>query len=137
MFSRSFSYLFAGLLGLAAGSVSAADSASQASAASVDASVALPTAALELLQAGGQFSVAAVRPLASGMELVLRATGEGAGFSVKLVSSSLATSAVAVGSAVTVSAVAGGYLLSVAGELIAFVPSAVVEAHWHRRELRP
>lgn len=125
------------VLGIAASSAAPAQSthASNASAASLGALGEIPAAAIDLLAAGGQFSVAAVRPSGHLVEVVLAASAQGLSFSVHLAAETVAALGVAAGTAVVVTAVSAGYLLSVGATVVAFVPSLAVQAMIHQREL--
>jgi hypothetical protein len=121
---------------LSASPAMAQSAASEASAASALSVSALPSAAIELVAAGGEFSVVAIRPVGYSLEVVLR-SAEFSGEVVVLVSrEALQTSALLVGTAVEVVATTTGFLLSAGGVVIAFVPSAIVAEMVHRTEIR-
>lgn len=113
----------------------AQDAASRASEASLAALGAVPVAAVELLGAGGRFSVAAVHPLGHSVQVVLVSGVEGARFSVDIGAEVLRSTAIAAGDVVMVTAVSGGFLLSVGAAALVFVPSAAAAALIHHREL--
>jgi hypothetical protein len=112
------------------------DHVSRASSASLGALGEVPAAALELLSAGAHFSVVAMRPLGESIELVLEAGGRGVSFAFRVSADVGARLGIAVGTVVTSTAVAAGYVLSIAGTVIAFSPSVAAEALIHHRELQ-
>ena len=104
---------------------------SQASALSmfpVAVSVAAPAA---LFAAGAVLTVVAVETSARGTVWVLERASDGARASVEF---SGRASAV-MGTALFVTVIASGYVLSVAGEVIAFVPNAIGQALLHNEQL--
>jgi len=115
----------------------AQDGASEASEISLQASIEVPMATLEMLAAGGSFSVTALRPVGQSVELVLASTVEGSAFGLMLAADSIALAGVSVGSVVIVTAKAAGCILSVGSEVIAFVPSAAAAALTHQQALLP
>lgn len=128
--------LLAGLMGLAllGGSLPArahSTTASEASALSllpVAVSVAAPVA---LFSAGAVLTVVAVEASAQGTVWVLERASDGARASVNF--SGKATAAL--GTAIAVTAIGSGYVLSAAGEAIAFVPNAIGTALLHNEQL--
>jgi hypothetical protein len=112
------------------------DHVSRASSASLGALGEVPSAALELVAAGAQFSVVAMRPLGESIELVLEAGGRGVSFAFRVSTDVGARLGIAIGTVVTTTAVAAGYVLSIAGTVVAFIPSAATEALIHHRELQ-
>lgn len=115
----------------------AGSAASQASVASIQSLSVLPEASVDLLVAGGRFSVVALRPVGNAVEAVLHATVTGAQVIVRISGAVAGATSLTVGSAVEVSAVAGGFLLRAGGEAIAFVADAEIAAMVHRSEIRP
>lgn len=120
----------------------AQDAASRASSASIDAFSAVPAASLELVAAGGAFSVAAIRPVAHGIEVVLLSAASGAEFVVHVSTETAQAASIVVGTAVEISATTAGFLIVSAGVAIAFVPNALVagmihHSEIHHREIRP
>lgn len=114
----------------------AGGAASQASAASIQSLSVLPEATIELLVAGGRFSVVALRPVGNALEAVLHASATGAEIVVRISGAVVGAASLTVGSAIEVSAVTGGFLLRAGGEAIAFVADAEVAAMIHRSEIR-
>ncbi|MBD8526656.1 hypothetical protein [Pseudomarimonas arenosa] len=108
---------------------------SAASEASALASVRLPSAALDVLAAAGHLAVISVEASGEGAVLVLRGASAATEFSLQLSAHAVAAVGVAAGSVLTVSAVSGGYLLSLAGEVLAFVPNALASSMMHRRRV--
>ncbi len=105
--------------------------ASEASALSllpVAVSVAAPVA---LFSAGAALTVVAVEASAQGTVWVLERASDGARASVNF--SGKATAAL--GTAIAVTAIGSGYVLSAAGEAIAFVPNAIGTALLHNEQL--
>ena len=141
---RRYSYFPALALGLLLGGLHSPASAqsnhlSDASAASLDASVEVPIAAYEALKAGAHFTVTGVRASARGTVVTISiAPAFGsillAGLmepDYNLLSGSPKTS---VGTALVVS---GGLLLMVGGIAIAFIPEPTARAHIHSRRISP
>lgn len=105
--------------------------ASEASALSllpVAVSVAAPVA---LLSAGATLSVVAVEAGARGTVWVLERASDGARASVQFGGQASA----ALGMAVMVTAIGSGYILSAAGEAVAFVPNAIGTALLHNEQV--
>lgn len=141
---RRYSYFPALALGLLLSGLHSPASAqsnhlSDASAASLDASVEVSIAAYEALKAGAHFTVTGVRASARGTVLTISiAPAFGsillAGLvepDYNLLSGSPKTS---VGTALVVS---GGLLLMVGGIAIAFIPEPTARAHIHSRRISP
>lgn len=104
---------------------------SQASALSmfpVAVSVAAPVA---LFASGAVLTVVAVETSARGTVWVLERASDGARASVEFSGRASA----ATGTALFVTVIASGYVLSVAGEVIAFVPNAIGQALLHNEQL--
>ena len=94
--------------------------------------VALVIAApLALLAGGAQLSVVGVKASAEGTVWVLERASDGAQASLKLVGQGSAL----VGQTVLVTAVAAGWVLSVAGAAIAFVPNELGRSLMHHERL--
>ncbi len=110
--------------------------ASEASAASLQASANVPKAALEALSAGGRFVIKSVEASGHGVSVVIEAVGEGVSdgvrFSVNASREVLERGGVAVGMSVFVTVIASGYLLSGAdGRPFAYVPNERARALIH------
>jgi hypothetical protein len=114
----------------------AGGAASQASAASIQSLSLLPEATIELMLAGGRFSVVALRPVGNAVEAVLHASATGAEIVVRIPGAVAGAASLTVGSAIEISAVTGGFLLRVGAEAIAFVADAEVASMVHRSEIR-
>lgn len=84
-----------------------------------------------LLVSGAALTVVAVEAASGATVWVLERASDGARASVQLA----AGASVAVGASVVVSAVAAGWVLSVAGEAIAFVPNALGQALLHNERI--
>lgn len=105
--------------------------ASEASALSllpVAVSVAAPVA---LLSAGAMLTVVAVEASARGTVWVLERASDGARVSIQFGGQASA----ALGTAVLVTAIGSGYVLSAAGQAIAFVPNAIGTALLHNEQI--
>ncbi len=102
--------------------------ASEAGAAAVEASALL-------VAAGATLVVKAIEVTARGTVYLLERLSDGARISVQVAGAASGAAGVAVGTAVTVSVIAAGTLLSVAGQVIAFVPNAVGQALLYNRRL--
>lgn len=112
---------------------------SDASAASLDASVQVPVAVYDALKAGAHFAVTGVQASARGTVLTISVAPAFASILLaglvepdyNLLSSSPKTS---VGTALVVS---GGLLLMVGSAAIAFIPEPSARAHIHSRQITP
>lgn len=89
------------------------------------------TAPVALLSAGMTLSVVAVEASARGTVWVLERASDGARVSVEFGGKASA----ALGMAVAVTAIGSGYILSAAGEAIAFVPNAIGTALLHNEQI--
>lgn len=96
------------------------------------AAVALPLASLTM---GTVLVVKVVEVTARGTVYVLERASDGARLSIDITGRGLRGSAIGVGTAVTVSVIGAGTLLSVAGEVIAFIPNALGRALLHDERL--
>mgnify|MGYP000925156135 CR=1 FL=1 len=94
--------------------------------------VALPLASLTM---GTVLVVKVVEVTARGTVYVLERASDGARLSIDITGRGLRGSAIGVGTAVTVSVIGAGTLLSVAGEVIAFIPNALGRALLHDERL--
>jgi hypothetical protein len=102
----------------------AADAHAQASEASALSALpigALSAAPVVVFASGVNLTVSAVEASAAGTTWVLERAADGARASVKLAGGV----SVAVGTSIAVTAVAAGYVLSIAGQAVAFVPNEV------------
>lgn len=95
-------------------------------------SVAVPAA---VLVSGAVFTVVAVEAAAVGSVWVLARASDGARFSVRFSGEVIGLSALAVGTAVVTTSVAAGWVLSAAGEAIAFIPNELGRALTHNERL--
>ena len=128
---RTLSALLAATLVFSAGTVRAQSDLSEASGLSV-LPVALVVAAPAMLLSGGaQLSVAGVQAVGEGTVWVLERASDGARMSVKLSGKASA----AAGQSVLVTAVAAGWILSVAGAAVAFVPNEIGRRLMHDERL--
>jgi hypothetical protein len=95
--------------------------ASEASALSALPIGVLSAAPVSVLASGANLTVSAVEASAAGTTWVLERAADGARASVKLAGNA----SVAVGSSVAVTAMTAGYVLSVAGQAVAFIPNEI------------
>ena len=125
------------ILGLLATLPAAAQStgASQASAISVAPSVELASLALEALPAGSKLVVRSVEVVGESVLVTVASVAGGASFVVELSTKSAGRLVLAAGTVVSVAVVSGGYLLSVAGEVLAFIPDAATRALMHHEAI--
>lgn len=112
-----------------------AGAVSQQSQVSVAASVQVPAAAAIALSEGGAFVVTGIAASAQGVAVTVSALAEGSAFVVQLSAEAVARLGLAAGSAISVTVVAGGWLLSAAGEAIAFVASDMLKPLIHSRRI--
>ena len=125
------SLLLSLMLTLQAPAAQAQSTASEASALSalpVAVSVAAP---VMLLSAGVALTVVAVEASAQGSVWVLERASDGARASVRFAGQASAV----LGTAVVITVIGSGYVLSAAGEAIAFVPNAIGTALLHNEQL--
>ncbi len=123
--------LLLSLMLLQAPAAQAQSTASEASALSmlpVAVSVAAP---VMLLSAGVALTVVAVEATAQGSVWVLERASDGARASVRFAGQASAV----LGTAVVITVIGSGYVLSAAGEAIAFVPNAIGTALLHNEQL--
>lgn len=109
--------------------------ASEASALSMLPVAVSVTAPAMLVSGTVALSVVAIEATADGMVWVLERASDGARLSVKWASLSVGMASVAVGTVVTVTAMSAGWLLSVAGEVLAVVPNTLGRALLHHEEV--
>ena len=88
-----------------------------------------------LLTAGASLVVVAVESTARGTVWVLERASDGVRVSVQFAGKVLEGAAVSVGTAVVVSAIGSGYVLSAAGQALAFVPNEIGKALLHNEQL--
>ena len=114
--------------------LSAMPIASVVGTASAGASTVVP---LALSTAGAVLVVQSVPGVTICTVYVLKSVSDGAIVSVEVVGKGVSGASLAVGTLVTVSVITAGTLLSVAGEVIAFIPSAVGRALMHNERVTP
>ena len=95
-------------------------------------SVAAP---VSLLAGGALLTVAAVEASADGAVWVLERASDGARMSVRLSAAAVGGLSVAAGTVVVVGAASAGWVLSVAGQAIAFIPNEVGAALLHNERV--
>jgi hypothetical protein len=125
------------IVGLLATAPAAAQStgASQASAISVAPSVELASIALEALPAGSKLVVRSVEVVGESVLITVASVAEGTSFVVELSVKAAGRLVLATGTVVSMAVVSGGYLLSVAGEVLAFIPDAATRALMHHEAI--
>lgn len=96
--------------------------------------VALPVV---LSTAGSVLVVQAVEVSATGTVYLLERVSDGARASVMVLSGGAVAASASVGTLVTVSVIGAGTVISVAGEVLAFIPNAVGRALLHNQRLTP
>jgi hypothetical protein len=130
-------FLASALLGLSITLPAAAqsDAASQASAISVAPSVELASIAMEALPAGSKLLVKGVEIVGESVLVTVAAAAEGVSFVVEMTAQAARAMSITAGMVVSVVVVSGGYLLSVAGEVLAFIPDASTRALIHHEAL--
>ncbi len=99
-----------------------ASEASALSALPVAVSVAAPSM---VLSAGVLLTVVSVQVVAGATVWVVQRASDGARMVIRWGSQAAGVASVALGTAVTVTAISAGYILSAAGQAIAFVPNAL------------
>lgn len=90
-----------------------------------------------LLSGGAVLTVVAIEQSAAGVEWVLERAADGSRASVRLSANAAAGAAASVGTAVVFSVVATGWVLSVAGKAVAFVPNEVGKALLYNERVSP
>jgi hypothetical protein len=106
----------------------AQDSATRASAASVEASMLAGASVAWVAYAGSEFTVTAIKSSGRGVELSLKGASQGIETSATIARQSAQAASTAVGTSVIVVAETTGYALMAAGRLIAFVPNEAARA---------
>ncbi len=97
--------------------------------------VASVVGAASLSVAGAVLTVKAVEVSAEGTVYLLERAADGAQASIRVLGRAANGASLAAGSAVTVSVIGSGVLLLAAGEVLAFVPSAIGQALLHNERL--
>ena len=131
------SVLAAATLALAAsGAAQAHGGPSDASAALSAVPVAISVVAPSVvLSAGATFVVVAIESTARGTIWVLERASDGARISVEFSGKVVAGAATSIGTAVVVTAISTGYVLSAAGEAIAFIPNEIGASLLHNERV--
>lgn len=104
---------------------------------SLTASAAFVVAGGDVLVAGSELVVVAIRPLGQALEVTLGASADGSVLVLELGAASARSASLATGTSVRVVAHAAGFLLVSAGEVLAFVPDAMAASLIHHRRLDP
>jgi len=136
LYRRAFILIALSCVPLAPALALAQSNLSRASQSLSEASMALPAGSVELLQAGGTFSVVALRPVAAGIEVVLEASAAGGRVSLVVARELAEAASLVVGASVMAVAVSGGFVLWAGSEAVAFIADASLAPHVHRRELK-
>lgn len=108
------------------------DASAALSAVPVAISVVAPSAVLVV---GASFVVAAVETTARGTVWVLQRASDGARVSVQFSGKVVSTAAESIGTAVVVTAISTGFVLSAAGEAIAFIPNEIGASLLHNERI--
>ena len=120
--------------------IALAQSPSDASRASLNASVGIPVALVagsaQMFRDGGQLSVTGIRTSGKVATIALRGLANGADASVEVSSKAIDASAVAVGSVLQASVSAAGVLLVSAGKALMFIPNEAGLALLHHSRAR-
>jgi hypothetical protein len=109
--------------------------ASQASAVSIAPSVELASIALEAVPIGSGLVVKTVEIAGASALVTVSVAATGASFVVAIAAETVSALGLAAGAMLEASVVAGGWLLSVDGEPVCFVPDADARTLIHHREL--
>ncbi len=86
------------------------------------------------LEAGTHLVVRGVQIVGKVARVTIEAVGTGASATFEIAAHLLRDGAIAVGTAVVTTATTGGYVLSAAGRMVAFVPDEVAREMIHHRE---
>jgi hypothetical protein len=108
-----------------AGAQSTISEASALSALPIAVSVAAPVV---ILSAGATLTIVAVEATSTGAVWVLERASDGARKSVRLIGRGVAGASIAAGTVVVATALSTGWILSAAGEAIAFIPNEIGRA---------
>lgn len=95
----------------------------------------LMAAPVVLVAGVSTMTVATVSVVADGTVWVLERASDGARIVVKVSTTAAGAASVVVGTAITVTAVSAGWVLSTAGEVIAFVPNTLGQALLHHERV--
>lgn len=138
---RAATFFAAALLAVAAAPPALADGPSDASraslGASLEASIHATDATLALIPAGSALVVTAVRATGASVELVVVSAATGAEFVISLAAHTVAAAGIVVGTSLVLVAVATGWVIEEAGEIIAYVPDEATRARMHRSPVKP
>lgn len=126
--------MLAGLL-FGAPSFAQSDAPSEASALSMEPSAASAVATLELLPAGAHLIVTGLRPVGDMIEISAETTGHVAVTGLCVSAAIARRAGLSVGTAMAVTMVASGWIVSQAGEEIAFLPDRLARSLMHHRAL--
>jgi hypothetical protein len=108
---------------------------SQASAISVEPSEVSAAAVIEVLPAGSNLVVTALRPVGDMVELSVETAGHASITGLKVSATTARATGLVVGTTLSVTAVSAGWLISEGGEVVAFIPDELARSLTHHREL--
>ncbi|MBS0408222.1 MAG: hypothetical protein JSS17_18025 [Proteobacteria bacterium] len=131
------SLIAATLIGLLTSTTALAQSetASQASALSMEPSLASASATLELLPAGSRLVVTALRPVGGMVEISAETAAHVTVTGLRVSAAAARKTGLSIGTTLAVTAIASGWLVSAAGEAIAFVPDRLARSLIHHQAL--
>ena len=109
--------------------------ASQLSELSMEPSEASAAVAIEALPVGSHLVVTALRPVGEMVEISVETSGHASITGLKVSAAVARKAGLAVGATLAVTAISAGWLVSEAGEAIAFVPDRLAHSLTHHREL--
>jgi hypothetical protein len=109
--------------------------ASQASAISIEPSEASAAVVVEALPAGSELVVTALRPVGDLVELSVETAGHVSITGLRVSAEVARRAGLVVGCTLAVTVVSAGWLVSEAGETIAFLPDQLARSLTHHREL--
>jgi hypothetical protein len=108
---------------------------SQVSAISVAPSAVAAGAGLSFVIGVGELTVLSLERTGEIVVATVRATADAVAFTIELSAATVATLGIAVGTTLEASATAAGWIVSCAGEAVAFVPNAAAAAMIHHHEI--
>ncbi|MBS0213693.1 MAG: hypothetical protein JSR26_11030 [Proteobacteria bacterium] len=111
------------------------DAPSQASELSMAPSQASAAVAIETLPAGSHLVVTALRPMGELVEVSAETTGHVAITGLRVSAKTAREVGLSVGATLAVTAIGAGWVISAAGETLAFVPDRLARSLTHHREL--
>ena len=131
---RSASLVLA-LAGIAPAASAQSEALSQVSAISVAPSTLAAGAGLSLVVGVGQLTVLSLERVGELVVATVRAGSEAVAFTIELSAEAVHALGIAVGTTLEASATTAGWIISCAGEAVAFVPDAAAATLIHHREI--